>query len=74
MRARPGRVKIDPVRLSNARLAREMSLEEVAEALGDGCNKSSVSRWEQGVLNPSKDRVHKLVDLYGTNDFVVERV
>lgn len=46
-----------------------MSLEEVA--VNVGCNRSQVSRWEQEKLNPSEDRIVKLVDLFGRWDFVV---
>lgn len=44
------------------------SMEEVAEALG--CNKSSVSRWEQSKLQPSEQRIKKMAEMFGTVDFV----
>ena len=60
---------VDGEALTSARFARQLSLGDVAAKL-DGCNASSVSRWEQGKLNPSVERIFKLVDLFGTNDFV----
>jgi transcriptional regulator with XRE-family HTH domain len=48
-----------------------LSMESVVKLLADGCNKSSVSRWEQGVLQPTQDRIDKLVKLYGTRSFLI---
>ena len=59
---------VDGAKLSKARMAAKLSMDEVAEDLG--CNKSSVSRWEQGKLQPSEKRIRRMVDLYGTSDFV----
>ena len=55
--------------LTSARIASKLSLLNVAEKL-NGCNQSSVSRWEQEKLIPSLARIVALVDLYGTNKFV----
>jgi len=61
---------VDGAALSAARIKSQLSMEEVVQQLGEGVNKSSVSRWEQGVLNPSPERLWKLVDLFGTQDFI----
>lgn len=67
--SRQSLLTVDGAVLSDARIAAQMSVLEVAAKL-DGCNQSSVSRWEQGKLNPSVERIFKLIDLFGTNDFV----
>lgn len=59
---------VDGAKLSKARIDAQMSMDDVAEVLG--CNKSSVSRWEQGKLQPSETRIQKLTQLLGTVDFV----
>jgi hypothetical protein len=61
---------VDGAALTKARCAKEMSLEDVVQGFSDGVNISTVSRWEQGKLMPSPERLWKLIDLYGTNDFV----
>lgn len=60
---------VDGASLTSARCRARLSIEAVAAKL-DGCNQSSVSRWEQSKLMPSVERIFALVDLYGTNDFV----
>jgi predicted transcriptional regulator len=59
-------------KLTDARIEAGYSMDDVVVLLGDGINKSSISRWEQGVLNPSRKRVKKLIEIYKRNDFVVE--
>lgn len=54
--------------LSRARIDANFSMDDVAKALG--CNKSSVSRWEQERLVPSEERINKLAEMYGTWAFV----
>lgn len=66
---RRDRTKIDGAKLNEARLAAELSLLDVAKYIG--CNQSSVSRWELGKLNPSTERVLRLVVLLKSSDFVV---
>ena len=61
---------VDGGALTKARCNKQLSMDDVARLIGDGMNKSAVSRWEQGVFNPSKERLWKLVDLLGTNNFV----
>jgi len=61
---------VDGAALTKARMKSNLSLEKVVQRFGEGMNKSTVSRWEQGVLNPSPERLWKLVELFGTNDFV----
>ena len=63
---------VDGGKLTDARIAAELSLEQVAAAMGGKCHKSQVSRWEQNKLNPSDKRVKKLVKLLGTSDFVTK--
>lgn len=63
-------LKVDSVKLSQARLDVNLSLSEVAIVLS--CNKSQVSRWERGQSIPSDDRIKKMIVLYQTNDFVTE--
>lgn len=59
---------VDGAKLCAARVNAQLSMDEVAEVLG--CNKSSVSRWEQGRLQPSESRILRLVELLGVKDFV----
>ena len=61
---------VDGAALTKARFKSQLSMEEVVQRLGAGVNKSSVSRWEQNVLQPSAERLWKLVDLFGTQDFI----
>lgn len=61
---------VNGAKLSKARMAAQMSMEEVARALG--CNKSQVSRWETSVLCPSPERIEKLAELFGTRGFIVK--
>lgn len=68
LRSIGNRLIVDGARLSAARIAKDLSLEDIATSLG--CNKSSVSRWEQGTLVPSDERIHKLTEILGTWDFV----
>jgi transcriptional regulator with XRE-family HTH domain len=59
---------VNPRKLTDARLAVNKSLEDVATFIG--CNKSSVSRWETGKLIPSESRIFLLTELYGTREFI----
>jgi transcriptional regulator with XRE-family HTH domain len=61
---------VNGARLSKARLAAQMSLEDVARALS--CNKSQVSRWEQQKLTPSPKRIELLAELFRTRNFIVK--
>ncbi len=60
---------IDGAALTRARIKSQLSMEDLVQGF-PGCNKSTVSRWEQGVLSPSTERLFMLVDLLGTHDFV----
>lgn len=64
-------ILIDPAKLSKARIDAGIPMSEVAVQLQ--CNKSQVSRWEQGKLVPSEERILKMITLYGCGDFVVKR-
>ena len=61
---------VDGASLTRARLAKGFGVADVVKELGDGMNKSTVSRWETGMLQPSPQRLFALVDLFGANDFV----
>ena len=61
---------VDGNALTKARFKSQLSMEDVVQRLGEGMNKSTVSRWEMGILNPSPDRLWKLVDLFGTQNFI----
>jgi transcriptional regulator with XRE-family HTH domain len=61
---------VDGAALTDARCNKGLGMEDIARILGDGINKSSVSRWEQGKLQPSPERLWKLVDILGTQVFV----
>jgi transcriptional regulator with XRE-family HTH domain len=60
----------DGPELTKARINKNLRLEDVAQRLGDGVNRSSVSRWEQGKIQPSMERLFALVKILGTYDFV----
>jgi DNA-binding transcriptional regulator YiaG len=62
-------VRVDGHKLTQARIAAKLSLQDVADHLK--CNISSVSRWEQGKLNPSEERVILLTKLYRRGDFIL---
>jgi transcriptional regulator with XRE-family HTH domain len=61
---------VDGAVLTQARINRGLSLEAVVQKMSDGINISTVSRWEQGLLQPSPSRLSALVKLYGTHEFV----
>ena len=61
---------VDGNALTKARMKKGLSLEKMVQRLSDGLNKSTVSRWEQSVLNPSPKRLWKLVDILGTQNFI----
>ena len=61
---------VDGAALTKIRLRKRMGLSDVAQQLGEGVNKSTVSRWETGMLQPSPTRLWKLVDMFGTQDFI----
>ena len=61
---------VDGAALTKARFKSQLSMEDLVQRLGEGMNKSTVSRWETDVLQPSPERLWKLVDLFGTQDFI----
>src|ERR1017187_964661 len=69
-KGRWNRYVVDGAKLTDARIAAQKSLGQVAQYLG--CNKSSVSRWEQGTLVPSEDRIFKMAKWFKTQEFIVE--
>jgi len=66
--ARISLLAVDGKALTDARIKMRLSIEGVADKLG--CNASSVSRWEQGKLQPSPFRLRALEKLYKTQNFV----
>lgn len=68
--SKSNRFIVDGKALSDARLALKMSLESIALQLG--CDRSQVSRWEQGQLTPSEGRILRLTQILGTQSFVRE--
>jgi transcriptional regulator with XRE-family HTH domain len=67
-RKTPGTV-VNGAKLTEARVDAGFSLMDVAKKIG--CNKSSVSRWEQGTLNPSPKRVELLAKMYKRRGFII---
>lgn len=67
---RTSRFIVDGKNLTEARIAANLSMDDVAGMLG-GCNRSSVSRWEQGTLVPSEERILKLAEIFQTMGFVL---
>lgn len=67
--SRVNAVVVDGKLLADARIAANLSLQDVANHLG--CNKSSVSRWEQGTLTPTEERITKMMKLFKRGDFVI---
>jgi len=63
------RVKVNGKLLTDARIAANMSMEDVAKALG--CNKSSVSKWERNKLLPDEGRILQMVMLFNDHKFLV---
>jgi len=66
--SKSSRFIVDGKALSEARTAANLRLEDVALQLG--CNKSQVSRWEQGLLVPSEERIFQMAELLRSWAFV----
>jgi predicted transcriptional regulator len=64
------RIRVDGAKLTQARIDANMSAQDVATELR--CNKSSISRWEQGTLIPSEERIMRMVMMFGRGDFVIK--
>lgn len=62
---------VDGSKLTAARIEAGMSMEDVSSVIGG--NKSSLSRWERGIVNPSEHSILQLVVLFKRGDFVKER-
>lgn len=54
---------MDIIQLTNERLARSMTQEQLAELIG--VTKQAVSSWETGVSGPSRKAIIKLQNLFG---------
>ena len=61
---------IDGAKLCDLRIAAGLSLEALSVKLK--CNRSSISRWERGLVNPPPKAVVKLVAVLGSDKFVVK--
>ena len=72
MSIRKHKMLVDGAKLAQARIDAGLSILQVSIALNDGCNKGSVSRWEQGKLNPSEVRILKMAGLFGTTSFIIK--
>ena len=55
-------------KLTAARINAGLSGSEVARRLG--CNKGHITKWETELLTPSEERLFKLIEMYGTTDFL----
>ena len=62
---------VDGSKLTTARIEAGMSMEDVSSVIGG--NKSSLSRWERGIVHPSENSILQLVVLFKRCDFVKER-
>lgn len=62
------RIIVNGKKLSEARIAANLSLDEVSELLS--LNKGTISKYEQGRIQPSEERICRLAELFGTDDFV----
>lgn len=61
---------VDGATLTKARLRKRLGQDDVAARLGGETSKSSVSRWETGAMQPSMERLFKLVEILGTDNFI----
>jgi transcriptional regulator with XRE-family HTH domain len=63
---------VDGVKLTSARIAMQLSQEDVATKIG--VNRSSICRWEQGIGQPTSDKlIGKMAKVLKTKDFIVTR-
>lgn len=62
---------VDGAKLTQARIEAGLSMEDVSAVIGG--NKSSLSRWERGIVHPSEHAILKLVVLLKRGDFVREK-
>lgn len=59
---------VDGYALTQVRINAGLSLSQLVKHIG--CNKSTVSRWETGELNPDPERLWKLVAIFKTTVFI----
>ena len=62
---------VDGAKLTAARIEAGLSMEDVSAVIGG--NKSSLSRWERGLVHPAEHSILQLVVLLNRCDFVKER-
>ncbi len=66
-----GMFTVDGAKLTAARIAAGMSMEDMSKLIGG--NKCNLSRWERGLTNPSDTNVLRLAVVLNRLDFVKER-
>lgn len=62
--------RIDGARLTKIRTEAELSLEDAGKLLR--VNKGNLSKWERGLINPSKPAIIRLAMVFNRGDFIVE--
>jgi transcriptional regulator with XRE-family HTH domain len=65
------KIFVDGARLSAARIAAGFSIRDVAERIKK--NRGTISKWEQGINQPSAKALNALAKLYGNRNFIIER-
>jgi transcriptional regulator with XRE-family HTH domain len=71
-RHRPKRaISVDGEALTVARMKAELSLEDVAKRLNR--NRSTVSRWEQGLQVPQAEDILKMLSLYQADSGIIKK-
>jgi len=66
-------IRINGSKLTQARINKGLSLDEVATKLGVK-HRSTISRWEREEMVPRKKHIEKLVEIMDTEDFLPEGV
>lgn len=61
---------IDGARLTQIRVEAGLSLEEAGKRLR--VNKGNLSKWERGLINPSKPAIIRLAIVFNRGDFIRE--
>lgn len=65
------KIYVDGAMLSAARIAANLSIRDVAIRIKR--NRGTISKWEQGINQPSGEALMELVILYGRSDFIQGR-
>jgi len=67
----PKSFTVDGAKLTQARIEAGLSMEDVSAVIGG--NKSSLSRWERGIVHPTEHGILSLAVLLKRTDFIRER-